>query len=303
MESLFNYAEHIDPNELVNDERLSTLVITLGAFGDTGHVQRLLNSHALNQLTNYEVGKFDIDQLHDYTGRRPSVSFDYDHFKDYSTPEMVVHHITDVNGTPFLLLTGPEPSFRWERLASSIEELNEHLGIKQTVFLQSLPSPTPHTRPTYVNAFASRPELITDWSKLAVNVQMPATFTSMLSVRLTEAAQDVIGLVAHVPHYLADIEYPDATVQLLGALRSLTQLDIPNGELAKACEMTREMINSQVAESPELQQAIVALETRYDQGQKPGTLPGGKNLPTADEIGEEVEAFLRNIGSEGNDSA
>ncbi len=293
---LFEFASHIDQADLAADERLNTLVVTLNAFGDTGHTQRLLNNHILNSLPNHELGKFDFDQLHDYTDNRPGIVFEFDHFTEYQTPEIVLHEVTDEQGMPFLLLSGPEPSLRWERMASSIEALNEQLGITKTVFLQAIPAPTPHTRPTFVNAYASRPGLISDLDKLPASFQMQSSFSAMLAVRLGEAAQDVLGLVAHVPHYLADLEFVDGPLALIEGLRKLKAVDLPIGELPKISETTHAAIDSQVEGSEELKGVIEQLERRYDEFVAKRTLTeSGDDLPTADQIGAEIEDFLRRV--------
>lgn len=294
--NLFEFADHISQSELAADERLKTLVVTLNAFGDTGHTQRLLNNHILNSLPNHEVGKFDFDQLHDYTDNRPGIVFEFDHFTDYQTPQIVLHEVTDDQGVPFLLLTGPEPSLRWERMASSIEALNEQLGIEQTIFLQAIPAPTPHTRPVFINAYASRPGLISDWDKLPATIQLQSSFTAMLAVRLGEASQDVLGLVAHIPHYLADLEFVDGPLALIKTLRKMEELDLPEGELHKISETTHAAIDSQVESSEDLREVIEQLERRYDEFVARRTLTeSGDEIPTADQIGAEVEEFLRQI--------
>jgi len=59
------------------------------------------------------IARFDVDDLIDYRARRPPMTFDTDHWQDYAAPELAVHLVHDAAGTPFLLLTGPEPDRRW----------------------------------------------------------------------------------------------------------------------------------------------------------------------------------------------
>lgn len=295
---LFSFAEHIDRAELASNDSLDTLVVTLGAYGDSGHVQRLLNDHILNSLPNHEVGKFDTDILHDYTGRRPAIHFEYGHFENYRAPQIVLHQVSDANGVPFLLLTGPEPSMRWERVAASIAALNQQLGVKNTVLLHAMPAPAPHTRPVWTHAYATRNELITSFPKMPAAIEMHASFQAVLTIRLGQAGQDVIGLVAQVPHYLADIEYPDAAIALIDTLKQVSPVELPVGGLAKAAAVTRALISPQVEGSQDLQEMIHQLEQRYEQFTAARSLPGSDALPSADEIGAEVEEFLRGMGDD-----
>ena len=49
------------------------LVVALGAFIDAGQVQRLLSEHLIGTGHASMVATFDVDQLFDYRGRRPTM--------------------------------------------------------------------------------------------------------------------------------------------------------------------------------------------------------------------------------------
>jgi len=72
-----------DPSELysfetdtpLGDMRASVLLVSLGGFVDAGQTQRLLTDHVLATLPHTVVASFDVDQLMDYRGRRPAMTF------------------------------------------------------------------------------------------------------------------------------------------------------------------------------------------------------------------------------------
>ncbi len=291
--SLFSWDDFVDQRTL----HVRTLVVTLGHFADVGHTQRILDAHVLDTLPNHPLGRFDVDQLHDYTGRRPHVVFDRDHFERYTGPEIVLRQVTDASGTDFLLLTGPEPSLQWERMAAAVGHLVEQLGVERTVLVQSMPSPAPHTRPVSVSRFASRSDLLPDHHSSLGTFGVSASFNALLTVRLGERGHGVLGLLAHVPHYLADSDYPAATVAILDALRDVTGLDVPPGVLTQASDAALGAIDAQVAQSAELTQMVAELERSYD-AHAAGRhgLPSSADLPSAEELGAEVEDFLRGLG-------
>ena len=43
-----------------------------------------------------------------------------DHWESYEDPKLELHLLHDDAGTPFLLLTGPEPDLQWERFTSAV---------------------------------------------------------------------------------------------------------------------------------------------------------------------------------------
>src|ERR1700712_636168 len=91
------------------------MVEALDGFVDAGSGRRLAREHLLNALDSQLVASFDVDQLLDYRARRPEMTFTTDHWAGYSAPQLAVHLVRDLNQVPFLLLTGPEPDFQWER--------------------------------------------------------------------------------------------------------------------------------------------------------------------------------------------
>lgn len=292
--SLFTWEPRVDQRTL----RADTLVVTLGSYVDAGHTQRLLDAQLIEQLPNRVVGRFDADQLLDYAGRRPTITFDRDHFSEYRKPEVNLHLMTDHDGTDFFLLNGPEPALQWERMAASVNHVIEQLGVKQTVLVQSMPAPAPHTRPVAVTRFASDPELVADEAPVLGTFQLSASFTGVLTVRLGEAGHPALGLVAHVPHYIADNDYPAAAGAIMAALRDTTQLAVPVDGFDLGAGIVRAQIDNQVAESEELTQMVGALERGYDQFAEERHLRNVENaqLPSADEIGQKFEEFLADLG-------
>jgi hypothetical protein len=289
---LFTYDSAIDQRTV----HAHTLVVTLGSYLDAGHSQRILNDHLLNSLPNHRLGYFDADQVFDYAGHRPHIIYDKDHFAEYEAPEIILHQLKDSNGQNFLLLSGPEPSLQWERMAAAIDHVIDEFDVQQTVLVHGFPAPSPHTRPVRVTKFASDPELIPINSGMPASFQMSSSFGSLLTLRLGEKGRAVIGLSAHVPQYLVGTDFQDSALALLNSLAEVTQLSLPHEELDMIARMNRTQIDSEVARSPELSQVLEQMETNYDHFISQRGLPvSQEDLPTADELGLEFENFLRSL--------
>lgn len=290
---LFDYESHVDPRTV----RARTLVVTLGSFIDAGHAQRLINDHVLNSLSGHRLGTFDADQLISYREQRPTIVFSGDHFAQYRTPALTLHEVKDAEGAPFLLLSGPEPGLLWEKLADSIAGIVDRHDVELTVLVQSMPTPVPHTRPVLVSRWASSPELIPGNKPMFGTVLMSASFPAMLAQRLGERKNDVVGLTAHVPHYLAEHDFPDAAISLVDGLREVATLSIPTIQLAVAAGVVRAAIGHQVENSEELAEHVARLEAQFDEVARERELAAAEEeLPSAEEIGEAAEEFLKTLG-------
>lgn len=296
----------LDPQSLyIRDDALFSstelrglnLVMGFTGFADAGHVVRQITAELLDTLDTEMIAEFDADQLIDYRSRRPQVSFVEDHLQDYQAPSLALYRLVDGLGSPFLLLAGFEPDLQWERFARAVVGLVEELDVNLVTWIHSIPMPVPHTRPVGVTVHGNRPELIEGISIWKPTVEVPAAVGHILELRLTEAGRNIAGYVIHVPHYLAEAEYPTAAVAGLEYLGAATSLMLPTDRLREAGREVGRQIAEQIEASEEVQQVVSRLETRYDEkaeGTVRRSLLADENdqLPNADALGAAVEAYL-----------
>ncbi|MCW2779151.1 MAG: hypothetical protein JWN17_2876 [Frankiales bacterium] len=277
------------------------LVQALDGFVDAGSATSLARTQILDRLPSQVVAVFDHDQLHDYRARRPAMLFAGDHWESYDAPQLALHLVTDETGVPFLLLAGPEPDAQWERFVAAVQQLVEHFGVRLTIGLNAIPMALPHTRPVGVIAHSRDKELIKGYEPWVGTVQVPASAGHLLEHRLAEAGHASAGFAVHVPQYVSQADFPAAAVVLLREVGTLAGLTLPLADLEFAAARTREAIDEQVAGSPEVAAVVAALEAQYDafvagRGKgltaDDGSLLEDGELPSADELGAELERFL-----------
>ncbi len=198
-----------------SDGRGPVMIHALEGFSDAGHAIRLSAQHLKNTLDTELVASFAIDELLDYRSRRPLMTFKTDHFTNYEEPELSLYALHDSVGTPFLLLAGMEPDLRWERFITAVRLLAERLDVRQTIGLGTIPMAVPHTRPITLTAHANNKELIADHTPWVGEVQVPGSVSNLLEYRMAQHGHDVVGFTVHVPHYLAQTDYPAAAEALL----------------------------------------------------------------------------------------
>jgi predicted ATP-grasp superfamily ATP-dependent carboligase len=271
------------------------LVQALDGFVDAGSGRRLAQEHLLNALDSERLVTFDVDQLVDYRSRRPEMTFTRDHWDGYAAPELAVDLVRDLDDVPFLLLHGPEPDVQWERFIAAVGILVAELDVRVVIGLNAIPMAVPHTRPPTVIAHGAPPDLVADYPKWLPTVRVPASVGNLLEYRLGAAGTPACGFAVAVPHYLAQLEYPDAAHTLLNCLAQAAELSLPTEALAHAAEVMRGDVDKQVAGSEEVASLVRGLERQYDDmtaGRGGGLLTDGARLPTADELGAEFEQYL-----------
>ncbi len=296
---LFTYEADVDPYAAA----ASVLVVSLGGFIDAGGTQRVLTRHLLDAHEGSVVAHFDIDQLLDYRGRRPAMTFDKDRWSEYAQPTLRLHRVLDQSGHPFLLLAGEEPDYQWERVTAAILGLVEQLGVELTVSVHGIPMAVPHTRPIGVTPHATDARLLGEHEPAFGTVQVPGSLSSLVEYRLGESGRDAMGFAVHVPHYLAQAEYADAALVGLDALVGATGLELERSGLVALAAAGRTQIAKELEDADEVRGVVAALERQYDSfmegRERPSLLATDlSQVPSADELGAQVEAFLKDVAKD-----
>ncbi|WP_336213357.1 proteasome assembly chaperone family protein [Nonomuraea sp. LPB2021202275-12-8] len=272
------------------------LLYHFDGFVDAGSAGRLALGHLLAELEHRVVATFDVDRLIDYRSRRPIMTFDTDRWVECESHELAVYSVKDATGTPFLLMSGPEPDREWELFTRAVGTLVRRLSVSKLVTLHGIPMAVPHTRPLGVTVHASRPELISPQTSAFGRVQVPGSAASLLEFRLGAEGHDALGYAVHVPHYLSQAEYPTAAVAALEAITRNTGLVFPMEGLREAAKRTTAEIEEQIHASAELSSAISGLEQQYDAfaagSDRENLMADSTPMPTGDELAAQFERFL-----------
>jgi hypothetical protein len=273
------------------------LVAALTGFADAGSAVTQLNEYFLDTLDHTTIAQFDNDILLDYRARRPTIYFDEDHIGDYTPASLALYLARDELGQQFLLLTGYEPDFQWERFTAAVIGLIDKYQVKSSTWVHAIPMPVPHTRPISVTVSGNRSELIETMSLWKPRTQAPANALHLIEYRLQELNHPIAGFVLLVPHYLADTEFPLAAVTALESVSAATGLIFPTDALRESGRDFLTKIESQVENNPELAKLVGTLEERHDSYlqdnpiRSPLTDEDGE-LPSADSIAAELQNFL-----------
>lgn len=163
------------------------LVAGLTGFSDAGSAVSRFSQHLLETLEVREIVQFDADALLDYRARRPTMYFDHDHLTDYQPAKLALYLAKDELGQPFLLLTGFEPDFQWERFTRAVLQLVERYDVKDTTWVHAIPMPTPHTRPIGVTVSGNRRELVDAMSIWKPRTQVPTNALHLLEYQIGRA--------------------------------------------------------------------------------------------------------------------
>ena len=289
-----------DVPELVGVPEL-VMVLVLDGFLDAGSSSAIAARHLVNESGGGRVvATFEVDEFHDYRARRPAMSFVRDHYEQYDAPRLVVRLLADDAGTPYLLMHGPEPDNRWEAFAGAVRHVVDRLGVDRVIGLGAVPMAVPHTRPIAITHHANNPDLLAADSPWRGELRIPSSAQALLELRLGESGHDALGFVAHIPHYLAQLDFPEASVTLLEHVERAAGIAVDLTGLRAAARERDEEIATYLAANTEVHEVVQALEQQYDafaRAEQEGSslLAANEPIPTGEEIGRQFEQFLAGL--------
>lgn len=299
-ERLVHIVDEVPELDDARSQGALTMVLVLDGFLDAGNAAGRAAQHLVDLSDGPVVATFDVDKFHDYRARRPPMSFVRDHYDSYDAPRLVVRLLHDAGGTPYLLLQGPEPDNRWEAFCRAVREVVERFGVTRVVGMGAVPMAVPHTRPIAITHHANKPELLTGESPWRGELRIPSSAQALLEIRLGEWGHDAMGFVAHIPHYLASMDYPRASAALLEQVEIAGRLTIDLSGVRAEAEDREAEIARYLAANEEVAEVVAALERQYDafeRAEESGSslLAQEQRLPTGEEIGKEFERFLAGL--------
>jgi proteasome assembly chaperone (PAC2) family protein len=234
------------------------------------------------------VATFDADAIYDYRARRPTLDILDGRPITLEWPQLTVT-ATTIEDRELLVLTGPEPDYRWRELADAAIELAKRFGVASWASLGAIPAAVPHTRPVPILATASAAGLLPSGIRQGPDglLRVPSAALSVLELSAAEAGIPAVGFFAQVPHYV-NATYPTASIALLTALGRYLGVELPVGQLATRALERRNLLDAATASDEQTKAYVERLEGLADESR----------LPAGDELIADIERFLREGGGD-----
>jgi proteasome assembly chaperone (PAC2) family protein len=235
------------------------------------------------------AGMIDPEQFFDFQVTRPTVRLTDGVTREIVWPELVLWE-AKIEGAAHdaLLLSGTEPNLRWRTLCATIVQAAREAGVELVVSLGALLADVPHTRPVQITGIAGDPELVERLGFSQTRYEGPTGIVGVLHDSCMRAGLPCASLWAPVPHYVAAVPSPKASLALIRSLEDVLELDIDSEELEQASTEYEERLDEAVASEPEVRQLVERLERQLDEQD----ISFG-DLPSGDSLAREFQRFLR----------
>jgi predicted ATP-grasp superfamily ATP-dependent carboligase len=247
---------------------------------------------AAHEATRF--AQIDPEDFYDFQATRPRIKLIESRARELSWPSVEIYEARVPRAhRDLVLLTGPEPSFRWRGFCQIIVELAEALGVQLVVTCGALLADVPHSRPVAVTGISSD-EALTDQLGLSISsYEGPTGITGVLHQACADAGLPSVGLWASVPHYVAAAPNPKAALALVRKVEGLVGVSVDAAELEQAAGDYERQVSLAVQSDPDVQAFVERLE-RAAEEEADDVDP--TELPSGDVIARDFQRFLRQRG-------
>jgi predicted ATP-grasp superfamily ATP-dependent carboligase len=265
--------------------RSPVMVVALRGWFDVASVATTAVERLADPDTVVTVGEIDPDPFYDFTQERPTVQVLDGELRVIVWPQNRFDVVRDAGARDLVLLTGTEPHLAWRTYARCITTVAARLGCEAVVTVGSSAEAVPHTRVPMVTGSTTNAGLAARLGLAAPTYQGITGLAGVLNAELERGELPAVSLRVGIPHYLVNAEHPQAVAALQAHLGHVLGVRV-HDDLAEEIARWRSLHDEVVEADRQLGAYVRMLELEHDRRAE-------ASIPTADDLGEQFEQFLR----------
>ena len=275
-----------------------TLVCSFKGWNDAAESASSALRYLATQWDAERIGAIDPEEVFDFQVTRPIVRLTEGMTREIDWPEFVFSSAAVADsGRDVVFLVGNEPNLRWKTFAATAVAAARELGVQQVVSLGALLADVPHTRPVQVTGIAGDPKMAERLGFSQTRYEGPTGIVGVIHDACARAGLESASLWAPVPHYVAAVPSPKASLALIRRVETLLGVTLDLAGLEEASIEYERRLDEAVAAEPEVRALVERLEQQLDESD----VQFG-DLPTGDSIAREFQRFLRDQGTGGQEA-
>ena len=276
--------------------RSPILVCAFAGWNDAANAASAALEAVAASLDGDVVARIDPEEFYDFQVNRPTISLVEGQTRQIDWPENELLTVSvPTADRDLVLLSGVEPNIRWRTFADAILTVAERLGVRMVITLGALIADVAHTRPVPITGLASDPNLVEQLGLSRSSYEGPTGIVGVVHDACRRREITSASLWAAVPHYVAAVPNPKAALALLRRLEGLTGIAVEASELEDATGRFEEQVDHAVSANPEIEELVRNLEAAQE-----GEFDPTREVPSADDIAQEFQSFLRQRGTDKN---
>jgi len=273
--------------------RTPTLVCSFKGWNDAAESASSAVRFLESQWDAERIGAIDPEEFFDFQVTRPTVRLTEGLTREIEWPEFVFSSAElKAAASDVVFLIGSEPNLRWKTFAATVVGAARELDVAQVVSLGALLADVPHTRPVQVTGIAGDASMAERLGFSQTRYEGPTGIVGVIHDACARDGLESASLWAPVPHYVAAVPSPKASLALIDRIQTLLGVQIELSGLEEASIEYERRLDEAVAAEPEVRALVERLEQQLDDSE----ISFG-DLPSGDSIAREFQRFLRDQGT------
>lgn len=267
------------------EDRPTVMVLAFEGWNDAGGAASSAVRSIATAAEAELAERIDDEDYYDYQFTRPRVRRNGPH-REIVWPSTKVYRAQPESAEMNLLLvSGVEPSFRWQSFTAELLTRAAENDVSAIVLVGALLADVPHTRPIPSSLSSEDAALQEALDIDEPSYEGPTGIVGVLAHTADQAGIPAVSLWAAVPHYVGQAPSPKAQLALMRQLEDLLGLTLEVEEVAEDAEAWERGVDDLAQEDSDIAEYVQRLEEASDT----------PNLPEAsgEAIAREFERYLR----------
>lgn len=176
--------------------------------------------------------EIEPDPFYDFQQNRPTVSVKSGVSESITWPTVSFTAISRLNDDrDLVVVTGPEPNFRWKTFARSLVEMLSDIGVEEAILLGAYVGAVGHRDSVSLAGVGTDPVSVIRSGLESSNYNGPTGIVGVIQGACKEAGIRSLSIWAAAPPYLAGNPFPKAVLALVEKVSDVTNLHIDTSEL------------------------------------------------------------------------
>lgn len=262
------------------------LIAAFEGWNDASQAATNVVRHLVSRYESQEVRHIDNDGFYDYQVARPMIC-SVQGRKRIIWPQTTFYDIAVSPMLHLLAQIASEPNYRWEEYCRQTLRVAEDYDVSDVITLGSMFDECPHTRPLPLDISKSGCECESDRE-----YNGPVGIPNILDAFAAEAGFPTTSIWVSVPHYCANTECMQGTLELLRALSLIIEYPLIEGDLTRKAMQWRSDADGLVSDM-HAGDYLARLEHDYDLDARAKRI-ASNGMPACEELLREAESLLRN---------
>ena len=246
--------------------------------------------------------EIEPDPFYDFQQHRPIVEIKNGVSQSLQWPSVSFTAISRLNDDrDLIVVTGPEPNFRWKTFARSLVEVLDDIGVEEVILVGAYVGVIGHREPVSLAGVGTDSVSVIRSGLESSNYNGPTGIVGVVQGACKEAGIRSLSMWAATPPYLSGNPFPKAVLAIVEKISDITNLHIDTSELITIDAEYTEKVDDALEEAgSDVNEYLEEIES-YDEpllgslmsSWSPVDAPGPSLDPdNADDLVDEIVKFL-----------